>query len=295
MAPLLDSEDEISEIEEVSETFIIVSAKNSPLIERKEATNMDTNGVTNFPKDINSYLNGTTIHDPDPPDKDLPGKNVGENSPNSVTADSGQNKEVSLTTPKRSSTTSSNSEEDQENIRPDKLKAKNKLNLKLNFNKKLEDKCDHGASNGHPATLNLPSPVTCLATSDKTSKVKRDSKMRVRVSKKKKKDSSDTKINKVAKDGTGEGLVPQIRQNDSNVELVYGSNVASETISNSDSTVTKGETTLSEGKSDKSELSNIDNTSDNKCVENVNDEARVSCKNGDDTKSHSNSFGKKHS
>ena len=216
MAPLLESEDEISEIEEVSETFIIVSAKNSPLIERKETINMEINGVTNFQKDINSYFNGTTIHEPDPPDKDVPGKTVGENSPNSTTTDSSQNKEVTLSTPKRTSTTNSNSEEDQENIRPDKLKAKNKLNLKLNFNKKSEDKCDHGASNGHPATLNLPSPVTCLATSDKTSKVKRDSKKKVKVSKQKKKDPSDNRSIKVTQDASEKELVPLVKPNDLN-------------------------------------------------------------------------------
>ena len=61
MAPLLESEDEISEIEEVTETFIIVSAKNSPLIERKDTVNMDSNGVSKLQKDTNTIKGDTKL------------------------------------------------------------------------------------------------------------------------------------------------------------------------------------------------------------------------------------------
>merc|ERR1711936_937549 len=93
--------------------------------------------------------------------------------------------------------------EDQENIRPDKLKAKNKLNLKLNFHKPLEDK--NGAaektSSAYPAMLNLPSPAKCLAPKDKgTTKTKRDNKMRVRMSNRKGKNTPNAgEIDKITK------------------------------------------------------------------------------------------------
>ena len=70
MAPLLESEDEISEIEEaIAEAFIISSAKNSPLIERKESTNVvvlncdsskfqaDATNMTNCENECNSSMN----------------------------------------------------------------------------------------------------------------------------------------------------------------------------------------------------------------------------------------------
>ena len=106
------------------------------------------------------------------------------------------------------STSDKITEEDQENIRPEKIKAKNKLNLKLNLNKKTDDKTESSATNGFSATLNLPSPAKCIGSVDKTlSKGKRDNKMRVRVSNKKEKSSVDKHNKKNSKNGSIESLV----------------------------------------------------------------------------------------
>ena len=299
MAPLLESEDEISEIEEVTETFIIVSAKNSPLIERKDTMNMDSNGVTKLQKDTNTskgdtklspYLNGSTTHDPDPPDKIGPAKNVGGNESNNKELESGPPKDVNLSKSKQC-----NSEEDQENIRPDKLKAKNKLNLKLNFNKKPDDKCDNGTANGHPATLNLPSPVTCL-TNEKTSKVKRDSKMRVRVSKNKSKVSKDAKTTKTLKDGKPNELIHPEKPNELKVDNVKGSEKDCESISNPERKPPSDASTSKECNSAPIYITNQSFISNDTCRDKLTervDKDTDSCSlNGNHTNSSANSSGK---
>ena len=313
MAPQLGSDDEISEMEEVSETFIIVSAKNSPLIERKETSNMDINEVENFTKDINSaksdtklssFMNGKSKLDPDPPDKDVPGKLIGGPSSNKKDADTEvtkitTNQFISAHNPqlKKSekdvtiSGVKFNSEEDQENIRPDKLKAKNKLNLKLNFNKKADDKSDQGATNGHPATLNLPSPVTCL-TSDKTSKVKRDSKKRVKVSKTKVKVPKDTKSTEPSSVGTSNELIHPVKQNDSKSDITENPKNHCETLSNAESIQNK-KTTRNECQSDIKEQIALDDTSTNKTVECIAKETGASTTKCDHAEPSSNSSGMK--
>ena len=302
MAPLLESEDEISEIEEVTETFIIVSAKNSPLIERKDTVNMDSNGVTKLQKDSNTtkgdtklstYLNGTTTHDPDPPDKIGLAKNVGGNVSNNKELESGPPKDVNL-----SKTKQCNSEEDQENIRPDKLKAKNKLNLKLNFSKKSDDTCDNGTTNGHPATLNLPSPVTCL-TSDKTSKVKRDSKMRVRVTKNKSKVSKDAKATKTLNDGKPNELIHPEKPNELKVENTDGTEKDCEPISNPEKKPPSSAPTLKECNNGIKSLAYITNqsfisndTCSDKLTERADKDTDSCSLNGKHTNSSANSSGK---
>ena len=199
MAPLLESEDEISEIEEaIAEAFIISSAKNSPLIERKESTNVvvlncdsskfqaDATNMTNCENDCNSSMNMI--------DKGGTGKVSLDITVNATNSNSSSVSEEAVLP----SISKVQMIEDQENIRPDKLKAKNKLNLKLNFHKPLEDK--NGAAektnSSYPAMLNLPSPAKCLAPIDKaTTKIKRDNKMRVRMSNRKGKNTSNVSEN----------------------------------------------------------------------------------------------------
>ena len=204
MAPQLESEDEISEIEEVKEAFLIASTKNSPLIERKETTNVALNcDHPNFHNEINlakcenghkAALNMNEISS----DNNLSDTNGIENITSASQVHQGPSfiQRVPI-------------QEDQENIRPDKLKAKNKLNLKLNFNKQNEENGESSHfTKFYPATLNLPSPSKNLAAAGaaKTiSKGKRDNKMRVRVSTRNGKKVSSDKIandNKTMKENT---------------------------------------------------------------------------------------------
>ena len=204
MAPQLESEDEISEIEEaIAEAFIISSAKNSPLIERKESTNVvvlncdsskfqaDATNMTNCENECNSSMNMI--------DKGGTGNGSLDITVNSTNSNSSSLGEEAVLP----SISKVQMIEDQENIRPGKLKAKNKLNLKLNFHKPLEDK--NGAAektnSAYPAMLNLPSPAKCLAPIDKaTTKTKRDNKMRVRMSNRKGKNKSYAgEVDKIAK------------------------------------------------------------------------------------------------
>ena len=247
-------------------------------------------------------MNGSSKLDPDPPDKDVPGKIIGGPSSNKKDADSEvtkitTNQFISAQNPqlKKSekdvniSGVKFNAEEDQENIRPDKLKAKNKLNLKLNFNKKSDDKSDQGATNGHPATLNLPSPVTCLS-SDKTSKVKRDSKKRVKVSKAKVKVPKDTKITDAVNVGTSNELIHPVKTSDSKSDITEDPKNLCETISSAESTPNKN-TTSNECKSDVKEVIPYDDTSTNKSVECVAKETGASTTKCDHARPSSNSSG----
>ena len=206
MAPQLESEDEISEIEEVTETFLIASSLNSPLAARKEATNVDVKCENiNFNKEIslekyesetkhtsttnerNAIKHSASLMEEDlVDDKSL--ENIGDvkiknNNNGDLTIRSALNAPLQF---------DYKSTEDQENIRPCKLKAKNKLNLKLNFPLHSEEKAENGTTNRFTATLNLPSPVKYVETAEKNNaKGKRDNKMRVRISTKRGKVSLD--------------------------------------------------------------------------------------------------------
>jgi hypothetical protein len=228
MAPQLESEDEISEIEEVTGTFLSVSAKNSPLIERKETTNMGVNcGNSNFQKDV-----GLTKCESC--DNKISANNNGSIPSNQLDIDltdkssaghlniTNHGEIESSTIHRVPSTSDENTEEDQENIRPEKLKAKNKLNLKLNLKKQSDDKVESGTTTGFSATLNLPSPSKSLGSVDKPlSKVKRDKKMRVKMPNRKEKVSVDKNNKKNDKNGSKENvmhnMVGNVSENDANV------------------------------------------------------------------------------
>ena len=215
MAPLLESEDEISEIEEVSETFLTkASSINSPLIVRKENTNISVSCENvNFAKESSLEQNECDMKqiskydncDIKRSDK-LVENSAEENTSNTFTDGVMKNNAHEDSTSPSVLSVSINhdykTEENQENIRPCKLKVKNKLNLKLNFPTKSEEKGETSSTNRFTATLNLPSPAKCLDAVEKNNaKSKRDNKVRGRISTKKGKVSLDA-FNKRSIQGT---------------------------------------------------------------------------------------------
>ena len=215
MAPLLESEDEISEIEEVSETFLTkASSINSPLIVRKEITNISVSCENlNFAKEISLEQNECDMKQTSKYDNSdikrsdkLPKKSAEENTSNTFTDGVMKNNvHEDSTSPSVLSVPLNHdykTEENQENIRPCKLKAKNKLNLKLNFPTKSEERVETSSTNRFTATLNLPSPAKCLEAVEKNNaKSKRDNKVRGRISTTKGKVSLDA-FNKRGTQGT---------------------------------------------------------------------------------------------
>ena len=189
MAPQLESEDEISEIEEVTETLLLASSLNSPLMGRKETITVEISGEgksldieidteknnlgNEVPIDVTIYK-GTRADDLRRSDY-VQDSSFGKNNNDAV-------KHVSTGKSTNASPASGQLEPDsgatqeEKKILTSKLKSKNKLNLKLKFLPHSELRSDsNGDITQFSATLNLPSPTNELGVIEKdNNKCKKD-------------------------------------------------------------------------------------------------------------------------